>query len=94
MVHPVNCDFLVSVSNLMLLGFRQEAGVYFLHNSDVEACVCMWNKYLKSNFFFSGNIIGSVLDIIFFQDALFKSTTYLSFWSPSSCPKVLLLLFQ
>lgn len=73
MVHPVNCDFLVPVSNLMLLGFRQEVGVYFLHNSDVEACVCMWNKYLKSEFFFFlGTLLGQCWILFSFKMLFLK----------------------
>lgn len=63
-------------------------------NSDYIACICMWSYRVKVQMCFSGNISGLVLDIIFYQDAIFKSTAFffLSFFF-SFCPEVSPSLF-
>lgn len=76
------------ISNMILLGCRQQAGVYFMHNSDCRpAVICIWSKYSKSPPFFSPfrNTAGSVLANVFYQE----SGAFFFFWFPSPCPKVL-----
>lgn len=60
------------ISNMILLRCRQQAGVYFMHNSNCRpAVICIWSKYSKSPPFFSPfrNTAGSVLANVFYQES-------------------------